>query len=327
MTQAKSPLTPRGRRLLVDRILVDGWPVAHAAAMAGVSRQTAHKWLVRFREEGPAGLEDRPSRARRCPHKTSPEIEASVLRLRAELRRGPHRLANRLHMAPSTVHAILARHGLSRLSRLDRTTGQLIRRETPLRYERERAGELVHIDVKKLGRVPEGGGWRGRGEVASLHVTGRGGAGYDYLHVAVDDRSRFAYLEVHADEKGITCAGFLERCRAHFASLGVSVQAIMTDNAKNYVVSKDFRAALEGLAHLRTRPRRPQTNGKAERFIQSALREWAYGIPYHHSSEREAMLDRWTHHYNWHRPHQGIAGLAPISRLAQSRNNLLTLHS
>jgi len=314
MSHAKSKLTPTGRHLLVRRVLEEGWPPAHAAAMAGVSRQTVHKWLRRYREEGLSGLHDRPSIARRCPHRTAPETEATVLALRAEIRRGPHRIAGRLHLAPSTVHAILARHGVSRLSRLDRTTGLVIRRGPVVRYERARPGELIHVDVKKLGRVPDGGGWRAHGRGYGT-TRGYGKVGYDYLHVAIDDHSRYAYVEVLANERGDTCAAFFERTRSHFAELGVEIERVMTDNAKNYTLSKLFRAALGSVRHLTTRPYRPQTNGKAERFNRTLADEWAYQRAYQTNAERTEALADFLIDYNYERTHSGIGNRPPASRL------------
>ncbi len=314
MTHAKAKLTPAGRLLLVQRVLEEGWPPAHAAAMAGVSRQTVHKWVRRFRDEGLDGLEDRSSVARHCPNRTPAPTEAAVLALRAQIRRGPHRIAGRLHLAPSTVHAILARHGVSKLSRLDRTTGIPIRVGQALRYERTRPGELIHVDVKKLGRVPEGGGWRAHGR-GNGTTRGYGKAGYDYLHVAIDDHSRYAYVEVLENEKGETCAGFLERTRAHLAALGVEIERVMTDNAKNYTISRDFRAALGSARHLTTRPYRPQTNGKAERFNRILADEWAYDRPYQSNAERTEALDAFLIDYNWERTHSGIGNKPPASRL------------
>ncbi len=310
MSHAKAKLTPAGRLLLVHRVLEEGWPPAHAAAMAGVSRQTVHKWLRRFREEGLAGLNDRSSRAHRGPHRTSDNVEAAVLELRRASRRGPHRIAQKLDLAPSTVHAVLARHGLSRLSRLDRTTGVAIR------YERDRPGELIHVDVKKLGRVPEGGGWRVHGrerDRAGKFKTQS--PGFDYLHVAVDDHSRFAYVEVHADEKGETCAGFLERTKDRFAEMGVDVERVMTDNARNYTTARVFQRALGRIRHLTTRPYRPQTNGKAERFNRTLADEWAYDRPYTSNAERLAALEAFPVDYNYVRTHSSIGNKPPASRL------------
>ena len=314
MAHAKAKLTPAGRLLLIRRVLEEGWPPAHAAAMAGVSRQTVHKWLRRFRDEGLAGLEDRSSRALRCPHRTDPRTEAAVLELRAQLRRGPHRIAGRLDLAPSTVHAILVRHGVSRLSRLDRTTGLPIRVGPVQRYERSRAGELIHVDVKKLGRVPEGGGWRTHGRGGDAHV-GHSRAGYDYLHVAVDDHSRYAYVEVLENERGETCAAFLQRTKEHFAELGVSIEGVMTDNAKNYTLSKLFQAALGNARHLTTRPYRPQTNGKVERFNRTLADEWAYATSFTSNAERTEALRGFLIDYNWTRTHSGIGNHPPASRL------------
>ncbi len=278
--------------------------------MAGVSRPTVHKWLRRFRDEGLAGLNDRPSVARRCPHRTPLALEQAILELRRSSRRGPHRIAQKRDLAPSTVHAVLARHGLSRLKSLDRTSG------VPIRYERARPGELIHVDVKKLGRVPDGGGWRVHGR-----ERGRAGefkkqiTGFDYLHVAVDDHSRFAYVEVHADEKGETCAGFLERTRVRFAELGVDVERVMTDNAKNYTLAKVFQRALGRARHLITRPYRPQTNGKAERFNRTLVDEWAYDRPYTSNAERLAALETFLIDYNYVRTHSAIGNNPPASRL------------
>lgn len=316
MNHAKAKLTPAGRHLLVRRVLEDGWPPAHAAAMAGVSRQTVHKWLRRFRDEGLAGLQDRSSIAHHCPHRSNPEVEARVLELRAQIRRGPHRIAGKLGLAPSTVHAILARHGVSRLSHLDRTTGIPIRREKPLRYERARTGELLHVDVKKLGKVPDGGGWRVHGRAMGKTSAGkRARPGYDYLHVAIDDHSRYAYVEVLGDEKGPTCAGFLARATAHLAGLGVEVEGVMTDNALNYVRSEAFQRALGSSRHLTTRPYRPQTNGKAERFNRTLADEWAYDRPYNSNAERTAALKDFLIDYNYERTHSGIGNRPPVSRL------------
>ena len=309
MGHGKAKLTPVGRLLLVQRIEADGWPPAHAAAMAGVSRQTAYKWLHRWRAEGLAGLEDRASRPRSCPHRTSVDLEARVVELRRQQRRGPHWLAPQVGLAPSTVHAVLARHGLSRLDRLDRTSGLRIRR-----YERARPGELIHVDVKKLGRVPDGGGWKVNGREAGRPGRKRG-IGYDYLHVAIDDHSRFVFVQVHPDERGETCAKFWTDAVAFFAAHGITIERVMTDNAKNYVISRAFQAAIKPARHLRTRPHRPQTNGKAERFNRTLLDEWAYARAYQTNNERLAALAEWLTDYNWNRPHTAIGNRPPATRL------------
>jgi transposase InsO family protein len=304
----KAKLTPAGRLLLVQRVLEQGWPAAHAAAMAGVSRPTVYKWLARYRHEGLAGLEDRSSRPLRCPRRTPAAVEAQVLDLRQRWRRGPHLMAGRLGLAPSTIHAVLWRYGLSRLSRLDRSTGQVIR------YEKARPGELVHVDVKKLGRVPDGGGWKVHGREMGRTAKKRGN-GFDYLHVAVDDHSRFAYVAAHRDERGDTCARFLADATEFFAAHGIVVEGVMTDNARNYTVSRLFQAELGKRTHLVTRPYRPQTNGKAERFNRTMLDEWAYARPYRTNAERLAALRLWLEDYNWSRTHSAIGNCPPASRL------------
>lgn len=307
MSHGKAKLTPAGRLLLVERIEQDGWPAAHAAAMAGVSRATAYKWLARWRAEGVAGLRDRSSRPHSMPTRTSPEREAEVVELRRSWRRGPHLLGGRLEMAPSTVHAVLSRHGLSRLSRLDRVTGEIIR------YERDHPGELIHVDVKKLGRVPDGGGWRvhGREQRPARHRQ----TGYDYLHVAIDDHSRIAFVQARPDEKGSTCAAFITDAFAFFAELGITVERVMTDNAKNYTLSRDFQAALGDRKHKTTRPYRPQTNGKVERFNRTITGEWAYARAFTSNAERLSTLDDWLIDYNWHRAHSALGNNPPTSRL------------
>ena len=230
-----------------------------------------------------------------------------MIELRRSWRRGPHLLAGRLGMAPSTVHAVLARHGLSRLARMDRVTGEIIR------YERDHPGELIHVDVKKLGRVPDGGGWRvlGRDNGPARHR----GKGYDYLHVAIDDHTRIAFVQAHADEKGTTCAAFLTDALAFFAELGITVERVMTDNAKNYTLSRDFQAALGDRSHKTTRPYRPQTNGKAERFNRTLLDEWAYTRAFTSNDERLGTLQAWITDYNWKRTHSSLGNHPPASRL------------
>ena len=307
----RAKLTVFGRRLLVERIELEGWPIAHAAEMTGVSRQTATKWVRRYRSEGLAGLEDRSSRPCRSPRSLAPEQVAAILAARHELGVGPHRLAPIVGSPRSTITDVLRRHGLSRLRDRDRPSG------VPIRYVRERPGELLHIDVKKLGRIPDGGGhhFRGRG-----NGTPRARRGYDYVHQAIDDMSRVAYVDVFADERGPTCASFLRDAAAWFARQGVRIERVMTDNARNYTLSHDFQAALSDVRarHKRTRPRRPQTNGKSERFNRTLLDEWAYARPYGSNNERLLALPDFVDHYNNHRPHTALNGLTPMTALVNN---------
>lgn len=315
MSHANAALTPKGRLALV-RLIADGFSQAEAARRMNVSRATATKWWRRFRDEGLPGLQDRSSRPHRSPRATEAPRVAAVCSLRKELGFGPHRLASALGMAPSTVHAVLRRAGLSRLKDLDRIHREPVR---AVRYERERPGDLVHLDVKKLGRIPDGGGKRfDPGFRATLIGRGRPGKrGYVYLHVAVDDHSRFAYAEALPDEKGPTTAGFIERAIAAFASVGVTVRELLTDNGGNYRRSRlvaETVAAL-GLKHRFTRPYHPQTNGKAEAFNKTLQREWAYRRLYARESERLAALEAFLDDYNYRRPHTAIGNLPPASRL------------
>jgi transposase InsO family protein len=285
-----------------------------AAAAYGVSELTARKWVGRFLAEGEAGLLDRSSRPRLSPQAISPAKALAIVELRRR-RLVQARIAASVGVSKSTVGRVLARAGLSHLRDLEPT-------EPVLRYEHAHPGDLVHIDTKKLGRI----------ERMGHRITGNprdntDGAGWEFLFVAIDDHARIGFTDMYPNEGKDSAEQFLGNTVAYFQSLGVRVRRILTDNGPAFR-SKVFAKACRrlGLKHSFTRAYRPQTNGKAERFIQSALREWAYGIPYNHSSQRIVMLERWIHHYNWHRPHQGIQGVAPISRLAQSRNNLLTLH-
>jgi transposase InsO family protein len=313
VSHGRARLTPLGRLLLVNRIVEEGWTVAAAAESLGVSRATAYKWVQRFREEGRSGLEDRTSAPHRLPGALPPRRVERILRARRRLKVGPHRLGPELGHPRSTVYAVLRRHGLSRLDHLDRPTA------VPVRYERERPGELVHIDVKKLGRVRPGGGWKMLGRTYETRRDRTfGPGGYDFLHVAVDDHSRYAYVEVHPDERGSTCAGFLTRTAQHFAELGIQIERVMTDQAKNYVLSRDFQGALDdlGATHKVTRPYRPQTNGKAERFNRTMLDEWAYVKLYRSNGARLTALPKWIQTYNHRRPHTALGGLPPISRVS-----------
>ena len=264
MSHANARLTVHGRAELIRRVVEQGRPVAHVAVELNVSRATGYKWLARWRAEGPAGLLDRPSRAHRLPNKTSAAMEAQVLTLRSQRKLGPARIGPLVGLAPSTVHAVLRRHGMHRLAWLDRPTGQLVRR-----YERARPGELVHVDVKKLGAIRPGGGWRAHGRGSAQHKHSRAETeagrrvGYDFVHCAIDDHTRLAYAEIHSDETAATCAGFLRRAAAWFAGYGIPrIERVMTDNALAYRRSHDWRQALSDLG---TQPRftaayRPQTN-------------------------------------------------------------------
>jgi transposase InsO family protein len=302
----RAKLTPYGRSILVHRVLVEGWSVKEAAKAASVSPATVYKWVARFREEGSAGLQDRTSAPRRrpraLPYRDVQRILAARRRLKLPMLGHPR----------STVYGVLRRGGVARLDHLDGPTS------TPLRYERERPGELVHIDVKKLGRIRPGGGWRMLGQSTETKAPRGRGAGYDYLHAAVDDHSRYAYVEVHPDERGPTCAAFLDRAATHFASLGLPIDRVMTDQAKNYLLSRDFQATVAriGARHLVTRPYRPQTNGKVERFNRTALEEWAYVRLYRSNAARLKALPRWLETYNRRRPHTALGGRPPTSRLS-----------
>ena len=319
MAHRNARLTVHGRRLLIQRVVTGGRPVAHVVKELGCSRATGYKWLARWRAEGDAGLADRPSTAHRLPRKTSPELEARVCALRTALKRGPRRLAPLLDMPASTIHAVLTRHGLHRLAWLDRPTGQPIRR-----YERDRPGELLHVDVKKIGRLRDGGGWRahGRDSAQNRRVKADRNAGrrvgYEYVHAAVDDHTRLAYAEIHPDEKSATCAGFLHRAATHFAAMGIpAIERVMTDNAPVYRRGHAWRDALTELgAQARfTRAYRPQTNGKAERFNRTMSDEWIYSRPFTSSQDRADALPGWLHTYNYHRTHTALGGKPPITRV------------
>lgn len=308
MAHARAKLTPAGRQLLVDRVQQDGWRPADAARAMGVSRATAYKWLGRFRTEGPAGLFDRSSAPRRCPHRLSDAEVAAIVAARLETMMGPHRLAYRLGRHRSTIYGVLRRAGVSRLDWIDRPT------RTVVRYERARPGELIHVDVKKLGKIPDGGGWKLRGRGQGLHRSTR--IGFDYLHVAIDDHSRMAYVRALPDEKGPTFGQFVADTVAFFAELGVTVERVMTDNAMNYVRSGAFKTMLEdlGVTHRRTPIYRPQTNGKVERFNRTLLEEFAYERLYETNTARLAALQPWVDSYNHQRPHTALDGLTPSQR-------------
>ncbi|MCX5077397.1 IS481 family transposase [Streptomyces sp. NBC_00513] len=309
MSHRNARLTVFGRRLLIERV-VSGRPVAHVAAEMGISRATAHKWMRRWRAEGEAGLHDRSSRPRTKPHRTPADVETRVCDLRRARKLGPARIGPVLGLPASTVHRILTRHGMHRLAFMDRPTGTVIRR-----YERDHPGELIHVDVKKLGRIPDGGGHKVLGRDAGRPIRGMG---FDYVHSAVDDHSHLAYSEIHNDEKVATCAGFLTRAAAFFHSQGITrIERVLTDNAWAYrkgLAWKNVLAELGASGKL-TRAYRPQTNGKVERFNRTLLDEWAYLRPYTSNQERTEALTDFLHTYNHHRCHTALDGNPPINRV------------
>lgn len=307
MAHSNARLTPLARLTLVTRIEA-GRPVAHVAAEMGVSRPTAYKWWRRWQSDGVDGLVDRSSRPRSCPHQTPPEVEAQVLELRRELKRGPQRLAPLVGLPASTIYRVLKRHGMNRLAWMDRPTGRVIRR-----IHTDRPGELVHVDVKKLGRIPDGGGWRVRGRGYTDEGSRRRRVGYAFIHAAIDAHTRLAYAEVLDDERAATAVAFWNRARRFFANHNITIEAVLTDNGACYR-SHAWRDALAPAKHRRTRPRRPQTNGKVERFNRTLTTEWAYAQPYTSEAERTAALDTFLHMYNHHRHHTAIDG-PPISRV------------
>lgn len=302
-------LTPSGRVLLVRRMEL-GWSASQVAAAAGVSVRTAYRWLLRYRS-GDEQLHDRSSAPHHCPHRLAAEVVAAIEQLRRQRQSGPA-IAQALGLARSSVGLVLRRIGLNRLDRLEP-------RPVPIRYERERAGELVHIDIKTLGRFKRSG-HRVTGARIE-HNRGRG-IGWEHLHVAVDDASRLAYTEVLPSLGKEDAVAFLNRALGWFERLGVTVERVMTDNGSAYsskLFAQTIRAA--GVRHIRTRPYRPQTNGKAERFIQTTLREWAYAHPYQTSEHRKQAIGPWTDAYNLKRPHSGIGGKTPFQRLTNLLGN------
>lgn len=313
-------LTPFGRRLIIDRVRA-GQPVAHVAKAMGVSRQCAHRWIKRYAEAGDDGLKDRSSRPYTCPTQTSPDVEALVLAARRERRCGPDQLASDLGVPARTISRILRRNAVSVLADCDPMTGEVIRSSklTALRYECDHPGELVHVDVKKLGRIPDGGGWRAHGRtMGSSSAKRKARIGFDYVHSMVDDHSRIAYCEIHPDEQGNTCAEFIRRAGKYFASLGVPIQSVMTDNHWSYTKSAAVAGVIAELdaSHELIRPHCPWQNGKVERFNRTLQVEWAYRRIFDSNSERTAALPDFVHHYNYERRHHALAGQPPISRLS-----------
>ena len=309
-------LTVHGRERIVHQVMSGQTPKAVALAV-GVCPRTIRKWVTRYRAEGVAGLHDRSSRPHRLRRPIPQEIVRKIEGLRRERWTGKQ-IATQVGVSPATVSRVLRRLGLNKLSALEL--------EPVRRYEREKPGELIHIDIKKLGRIGSVG-HRITGRQTGV-VNRHLGIGWEFVHVCIDDASRIAFSRVMQDERKASAVAFLEAAVAYYASLGVKVERVMTDNGSCYLSSAFGRACKRlGLKHIRIKPYTPKTNGKAERFIQTSLREWAYARAYNSSDERTAELPRWLHRYNWHRPHSSIGSKPPISRLALTGNNLLKLHS
>ena len=309
-------LTPHSRAELVRRVLIEGQAPAEVAGAMGVTLKTAHKWVARFRDTGIAGLVDRSSRPHRLHRPTAESTARRIEALRRQRWTG-QQIAKETGVSPATVSRVLRRLGLSRIRDLEPV-------EPVRRYERDAPGDLIHIDIKKLGRFEK------VGHRITGNRTGQSnsrGVGWEFLHVCIDDASRIAFSQILPDEKKQSATAFLKAACAYYQSLGVTVTRVMTDNGSCYK-SFAFRDACNalGLSHIRTKPYTPKTNGKAERFIQTALREWAYAQAYPTSDQRAAELPSWLHRYNWHRPHGGIKSKTPISRIGLDADNLLRLH-
>ena len=324
MVHRNAPLSETGRLRLARCVVDAGWPLRRAAERFQVSHATAARWAARYRQAGAAGMADRSSRPHASPARTCRRTEHRIVGLRVPGRLGPARIAFRLGLAPSTVHAVLARYRCPRLAALDRATGVPVRR-----YERDRPGELVHVDVKKLGNIPDGGGWRSLGRDTGKRnsrahrdparrrvVHGRPNLGYSYLHTALNDHSRLAFTEILPDETRETAAAFLARAAAWFAAAGITIERVLSDNGACYRAKTWAATCTElGIIPKRTRPYRPQTNGKVERYHRTLANEWAYARPYATETERRAALDPWLHTYNHHRGHTALGGQPPASRV------------
>ena len=309
MPHRNAPLTETGRLRLARCVVDDGWPLRRAAERFQVSPTTAKRWADRYRELGEAGMTDRSSRPHHSPHQTPTRTERRIIKVRVLRRWGPARIAYLPRLNPATVHRVLTRYRLARLAHLDRATGRAVRR-----YEHTAPGDLVHVDIKKLGNIPDGGGHKTLGRQAGRRT--RAGAGYSYLHNAVDDHSRLAYSEILPDERKETATAFWTRAQTFFEAAGITVQRVLTDNGSCYK-SHAWRDTLAGagITHKRTRPYRPQTNGKVERFNRTLLDEWAYAQPYRTEQERRDAYPAWLHTYNHHRGHTALAGKPPASRV------------
>jgi transposase InsO family protein len=317
-THKNAPLTPKGREAMVRSVIEGGLSKAAAARQFNTTPKTVAKWVERFRLEGVEGLRDHSSRPLSLPSQTAPATCAAVEVLRRQRYTG-RQIAAEVGVSTATVSRILKRLGLNRLSALEPA-------EPIRRYERENPGELIHIDIKKLGRIGSVGH-----RITGRHpgaVNRHHGIGWEFVHVCIDDASRVAFVQVMPNQRKESAVAFLEAAVAYYASLGVTIERVMTDNGSCYR-SMTFRAACKrlGLRQIFTKPYTPKTNGKAERFIQTALREWAYACAYHNSDQRSAVLPNWLHRYNWHRPHGSLQTKTPISRLGLSEDNLLRFHS
>ncbi|MEV7284340.1 IS481 family transposase [Streptomyces sp. NPDC093252] len=309
MPHRNAPLTETGRLRPALCVVEDGWPLRRAAERFQVSPTTAGRWAARYRTMGETGMRDRSSRPHRSPRRTPDRTERRIIKVRVLRRWGPARIAHLPGLAPSTVHRVLVRYRLARLTHLDRATGRAVRR-----YERDRPGELVHVDIKKPGNIPDGGGHRALGRQAGRRT--RSSAGYSYIHTAVDDHSRLAYSEILSDERKETATTFWTRAQTFFTDAGITVERVLTDNGACYKSHawRDTLAAA-GITHKRTRPYRPQTNGKVERLNRTLLDEWAYARPYRSEQERHDAFPDWLHTYNHHRGHTAPAGKPPASRV------------
>ena len=322
MPHANARLNVHGRLLLVDRVRRQGWAIAHAAKAMGISRQCAHRWVARYDVEGEAGLADRSSAPHHSPRRTAASVEQAVVAARRAHRRGQDWIGPELGVPARTVSRILRRHDLPYLRHCDPLTGEVIRssKTTAVRYERDHPGELVHVDVKKIGRIPDGGGWKAHGrQMGSTAARKKARIGYDYVHSMVDDHSRLAYSEILPDEKGPTCAAFILRAAAYFAEHGIpAIERVITDNHFSYRNSTDVKNAMTtlGATHKFIRPHCPWQNGKVERFNRTLATEWAYRQIFTSNTDRTNALAPWLKDYNTQRRHSALGGLPPISRLS-----------